>query len=117
MLARVIKHLYFILDWILVEKSNGTNVERLACWGHNEASKMKSPKDKSVMSFTFYLLGTGLCHILVSCCGQKRSQGEGKNFYEKDQKEKKNRGVVGRKLNYTWGADITAPKLSLLERV
>lgn len=55
--------IFHSFDWILVEKLNGTNIERLACCRHNEASKMKSPKDKSVMSFTFYLLGTGLCHI------------------------------------------------------
>lgn len=53
-LARVIS-LYFTLDWILVEKLNGTNVEKLACCRHNEASKMKYPKDESVMPFLFIL--------------------------------------------------------------
>lgn len=114
MLARVIKHLYFILDWILVEKSNGTNVERLACCGHNEASKMKSPKDKSVMSFTFYLLGTGWCHILLSCCGQNGVRVRGQVLMKKIKRKKESRGMAERELKYTWGTDITAPKLSLL---
>lgn len=38
------KHLYFILDWILVGKLNGTNVEKLPCYRHNEASKMNLPR-------------------------------------------------------------------------
>lgn len=86
-------------------KLNGTNVERLACCRHNEASKMKSPKDKSVMSFTFYLLGTGLCHIWLSCCGQKSSQGEEMSFYEERPRRKQSESVVEREQKCTSSTD------------
>lgn len=101
-LARVRKHLYFILDWVLVEKLNGTDVERLACCRHNEAGKMKSPKDKSVMSFAFYLWGTDLCYISLLCCGQKkRARVRGCVFMQKEKKR------CERELKWTSGSDIT----------